>query len=170
MIFFFFFFSRSDHQSGVVWLPAFFPHPPFTWPHLLSERAGEQPEIPAGGQWRGWGGLLTQVQTPFSRICKPHILGKQWWHRALNLFKTFLMVPSTDSGTWFWNFCRVGSKLPVMNSTMLQETEMSDSSIKGLFFFFYLSFKLIKIKRTRLWEMLFRLYFCVIRWRKVDRG
>lgn len=81
------FTCRSDHQSSVVWLPAPLPHHPPTWHYLLSQRAGEKPEIPAGDQWRSWGWLLTQVQTPPSKICKSHILGKQRRHWALNHFE-----------------------------------------------------------------------------------
>lgn len=44
------FIPRSDHQSSVVWLPAPPPHHYPTGHYLLSERAGEQPEVPAGDQ------------------------------------------------------------------------------------------------------------------------
>lgn len=161
-----FFFSRSDHQPGVVWLPAFPPHHPVTWHHLLSERANEQPEIPAGDQRRRGRGLLTHVQTPSSRIRQPLILGKQRWQWALNFFKTFWMVSSTDSGTRFWNFCRVGSKLSVMNSTLLQGAELSDSSVTGLFVLPV--YKFSEIKRTTFWEMFHRNDLCAIWWWKVD--
>lgn len=44
------FIYRSDHQSHIVWLPTPPSHLYPTWHYLLSERAGEQPEIPAGDQ------------------------------------------------------------------------------------------------------------------------
>uniref|UniRef100_H2THN8 Lysosomal acid phosphatase n=1 Tax=Takifugu rubripes TaxID=31033 RepID=H2THN8_TAKRU len=47
---FYVFIYRSGHQSGIVWLPAPPPHHYPTWHYLLSERAGGQPEIPAGDQ------------------------------------------------------------------------------------------------------------------------
>lgn len=83
---FYVFISRSGHRSNIVWLPAPPPHHYPIWHYLLSERAGKQPEIPAGDQWRSWRWLLTQAQTPPSKICKSHIWGKQWWYRALNHF------------------------------------------------------------------------------------
>lgn len=151
-----FFISRSDHRSGVVWLPAFHPHHHFTWRHLLSERAGKQPEIPEGDQWRGWRELLTQVQTPFSRICKPDILGKQWWHWALNLFKTFLMVSSTNSGPWFWNFC-LGWVRTASSSGCYSQRNCLTTQLRGCFFLLVVKFS--KIEGTRFWEMLFQLWF-----------
>lgn len=47
---FYVFIYRSGHRSSIVWLPAPPPHHYPTWHYLLSEGAGEQPEIPAGDQ------------------------------------------------------------------------------------------------------------------------
>lgn len=72
------------------------------------------------------------------------------------------MVSSADSEMYFWAW----SKLPVMYSLLLQGAELSDSSIKGLFFFY---FKMLNSARLR--EPDFHLYvFCVIEWGEVDDG
>lgn len=67
-------------------------------------------------------------------------------------FHQLILEPDFEISAWF------GSKLLVMKGTLLQGMELSDSSIRGLFFFLLVG-KFSKIKRTTFWATLFHLYF-----------
>lgn len=75
---------------------------------------------------------------------------------------------------WLWKLILkfqfgFGSKVLETKGTWLQGWNCLTAQLTGCFFLFVGKFS--KIKRTRIWAMLFHLYFfCVIWWRKVDDG